>query len=114
MEKPSRRARARKEEPTQNSLVREDVPALLTKWVDVGQTKLPSSCVPLAWAKAQSVPESTQTQVAHAWNQRWRKILACTAAKSFANTLLEHARPTVAGGTTPFEADVMRDCAHEW
>ena len=68
----------------------------------------------LAWAKAQSAPESTQTQVAHAWNRRWRKILACTAAKSFANTLLEHASPTAAGGTTPSEADVMRDCAHEW
>ena len=27
------------------------------------------------------VPESTQTQVAHAWNRRWRKFLACTAAK---------------------------------
>ena len=68
----------------------------------------------LVWAKAQSAPESTQTQVAHEWNQRWRKILASTAAKSFANTLLEHASPTGAGGTTPSEADVMRDCAHEW
>ena len=68
----------------------------------------------LAWAKAQSAPESTQTQVAHAWNRRWRKLLACTAAKSFANTFLEHASPTTAGGTTPSEADVMRDCAHEW
>ena len=68
----------------------------------------------LAWAKAQSAPESTQTQVAHAWNRRWRKILACTAAKSFANTLLEHASPTAAGGTKPSEAHMMRDCAHEW
>ena len=68
----------------------------------------------LAWAKAHSAPDSTQTQVAHAWNRRWRKILACTAAKSFANTLLEHASPTAAGGTTPSEVDVMRDCAHEW
>ena len=69
----------------------------------------------LAWGKkAQSVPESTQAQVAHAWNRRWRKLLACTAAKSFANTLLEHASLTAAGGITPSEADMMRDCAHEW
>ena len=68
----------------------------------------------VAWAKAQSAAESTQTQMAHAWNRRWRKILACTAAKSFANTLLEHASSTAAGGRTPSEADVMRDCAHEW
>ena len=44
----------------------------------------------LTWAKAQSAPESTQTQVAHAWNRRWRKLLACTAAKSFANTSGAH------------------------
>ena len=34
----------------------------------------------LAWAKAQSAPESTHTQVAHAWNRRWRNFF-CTAAK---------------------------------
>ena len=39
----------------------------------------------LAWVKAQSAPESTQTQVAHACNRRWRKLLAFTAATSFAN-----------------------------
>ena len=68
----------------------------------------------LAKAKAQSAPESTQAQVALAWDRRWRKLLACTAAKSFANTLLEHASSTAAGGATPSEADVMRDCAHEY
>ena len=47
--------------------------------------------------------------LAHAWNRRWRKLLACTAAKSFANTLLEQTLRAA-----PSEADVMRDCAHEW
>ena len=31
-----------------------------------------------------------ETQVAHAWNRRWRKLLACTVVKSYPNTLLEH------------------------
>ena len=48
VEKPSEEPGHGRRVLTQNSLAREDAPhwwSLLQKWVDVGQTKLPSSCV---------------------------------------------------------------------
>ena len=43
----------------------------------------------LAASKARSAPEIMQASVAHAWRHRWRRLLACTAAKAFACSLLE-------------------------
>ena len=44
----------------------------------------------LAASKAASAPEFMQASVAHAWCHRWRRLLACSAAKAFAGSLLEH------------------------
>ena len=58
----------------------------------------------LAVSKATSAPEFMQASVAHAWCHRWRRMLACTAAKAFANSLLKHCSPVSAGRSYPVGA----------
>ena len=62
----------------------------------------------LAASKARSAPEIMQASVAHAWRHRWRRLLACTAAKAFASSLLEHRSPVSAAGDIPSVHDVIR------
>ena len=40
---------------------------------------------------------------------RWRRLLACSAAKAFALSLLEHRSPVSAGGEPPSVHDVIRN-----
>ena len=44
----------------------------------------------LVASKAQSAPETMQASVVYVWWHRWRRMMACTAAKAFASSLLEH------------------------
>ena len=66
----------------------------------------------LAASKASSAPEFMQASVAHAWCHRWRRLLACSAAKAFAGSLLEHRSPVSAAGVVPSVHDVIRDGLH--
>ena len=66
----------------------------------------------LAASKARSAPEIMQASVAHAWRHRWRRMMACTAAKAFANSLLEHRSPVSAAGDIPSVHDVIRQDLH--
>ena len=66
----------------------------------------------LAASKATSAPEFMQASVAHAWCHRWRRLLACSAAKAFAGSLLEHRSPVSAAGVVPSVHDVIRDGLH--
>ena len=63
----------------------------------------------LAASKAASAPEFMQVSVAHAW---WRRLLACSATKAFAGSLLEHRSPVSAAGVVPSVHDVIRDGLH--
>ena len=67
----------------------------------------------LAGAKAQSEPLSMRGSAARAWCRRWR-LLACSAAKAFALSLLEHRSPVSAGGELPPVHDVIRNGLFEW
>ena len=63
----------------------------------------------LAKARAQSVPWILQERVEAAWIRRWSCILACSAARAFATSLLER-RPTPGtGGEVPSVNKVLRD-----
>ena len=42
----------------------------------------------LAWAKVRELPEELQADARRAWLTRWQRLLACTAAKAFAMSLL--------------------------
>ena len=66
----------------------------------------------LAASQARSAPEIMQASVAHAWRHRWRRMLACAAAKAFASSLLEHHSPVSAAGDIPFVHDVIRQDLH--
>ena len=48
----------------------------------------------------------------HAWWYRWRRMMACTAAKAFASSLLEHCSPVSAAGDIPSVHDVIRQDLH--
>ena len=54
----------------------------------------------LAKGKSQSAPELLRGRVRAAYTRRWEAILACSAAQSFAMSLLER-RPTCGTGMDP-------------
>ena len=58
----------------------------------------------LAATKARSEPE-----VMHSWLRRWSTLMACTAARAFALSLLERRCCTAADGPTPTTAEVVAD-----
>ena len=66
----------------------------------------------LAASKARSAPEIMQASVAHAWRHRWRRMLACTSAKAFASSLVEHRSPVSAAGDIPSVHDEIRSDFH--
>ena len=65
----------------------------------------------LATAKARSAPAMLQPSVRAAWLHRWRSLLACTAARSFAESLLGNTAPGV-DGVVPSMQDVLCDMRH--
>ena len=98
-----REARARKER-TYPEFAREDVKARLVVLTnEMGgrcSSEIQDFLCTLAKAKAQSAPPVLRSKVRSAWLRRWRKILACTAAKAFVASLL-HVPPQVRMGTRP-------------
>ena len=62
----------------------------------------------LAKARAREVPFILQARVEAAWRRRWGNILACSAARAFASSLLE-IRPAPATGDMPSVNEVFRD-----
>ena len=54
------------------------------KWEDVSQEKQLPLCTPWQKAKSRSQPPILRGRVRAALSRRWEGILACTAAKSFA------------------------------
>ena len=64
--------------------------------------------VALSNAKAESAPELLRGRVAAAWLRRWSTMLACSAAKAFAQSLLGRQAPGC-GDNIPSEAEVVRD-----
>ena len=62
----------------------------------------------LAKARAREVPFVLQARAEAAWRRRWSNILACSAARAFASSLLE-IRPAPATGDMPLVNEVLRD-----
>ena len=63
----------------------------------------------LARAKAQSAPLLLQGRVEAAWLRRWSATLACSAARSFAVSLLDRRPVPGTGDAIPSTHEVMRD-----
>ena len=63
----------------------------------------------LAATKARSEPEVMRKSTMHSWLRRWSTLMACTAARAFALSLLERRCCTAADGPTPTTADVVAD-----
>ena len=67
----------------------------------------------LAQAKARSAPPLLRSKVRSAWLRRWRRILACTAAKASAASLLDSSASAGADGDTPTTQQVLCDCRYD-
>ena len=67
----------------------------------------------LAKAKAQSAPPLLQSKVRSAWLRRWCRILACTAAKAFASSLLDSGASAGVDGDTPTTQQVLCDSRYD-
>ena len=63
----------------------------------------------LAKGKAETAPLLMQNRVKSAWLKRWSSMLACSAARALAMSLLEERPNPGTGGTAPSEHDVMRE-----
>ena len=63
----------------------------------------------LAKARAQSVPLNLQGRMEAAWLLRWSAILACSAARSFAVSLLDRNPTPGTGDAVPSVHEVLRD-----
>ena len=63
----------------------------------------------LAHFRSEGTPELLRERVKLAWLRRWQNLLACSAAKALALSLLDR-RPTVGAGSTPPTVDeVVRE-----
>ena len=63
----------------------------------------------LAKGKAETAPLLMQNRVRSAWLGRWSCILACSATRAFALSLLERRRNPGTGVDIPSEQEVMLD-----
>ena len=63
----------------------------------------------LAATEARSEPEVMRKSTMHSWLRRWSTLMACTAARAFALSLLERRCCTAADGPTPTTAEVVAD-----
>ena len=66
----------------------------------------------LAKAKARGEPPILRSRAQQAWTLRWSSILACSAAKSLALSLLERRGGLGADGATPSASEVIGDARH--
>ena len=64
----------------------------------------------LAKAKVRHEPPAIRTSARHAWLRRWSSILACSAARSVALSLLEQQGGLGADGPTRSSSDVLTQC----
>ena len=63
----------------------------------------------LAKAKVRHEPPAIRASARHAWLRRWSSILACSASRSFASSLLELRGGLGADGPTPSSSEVVTD-----
>ena len=63
----------------------------------------------LAATKAKSEPEVVRKSTMVCWLRRWSTLMACTAARAFALSLLERRCCTAADGPTPTTVEVVAD-----
>ena len=63
----------------------------------------------LTKAKVRHEPPAIRASAGHAWLRRWSSILACSASKSFASSLLELRGGLGADGPTPSSSEVVTD-----
>ena len=63
----------------------------------------------LAKNRAQSVPLNLQGRMEATWLRRWSAILACSAARSFAVSLLDRSSTPGTGDAVPSVHEVLRD-----
>ena len=106
------RARRRKE-ATYPELVGRH--ALVLLGVEVGGRfflETQSFLTQLARAKARGENFILRRRVEQAWRLRWGSLLACTAARAVAASLLELPRAHGADGDTPASHEVERDLGH--
>ena len=67
----------------------------------------------LARARGRSVPWVVRKSSVLAWQRRWVSLLSVTAARSFAESLLELGTTACADGAVPSSAAVLEDARHE-
>ena len=63
----------------------------------------------LSKSKAASAPALMKGRTQAAWFRRWGSIMACSAARAFAVSLLEQRSAPGTGGDPPSEQEVLRD-----
>ena len=87
---------------------------LVVLGADVGQMSNGSAQFvrKLAKAKAREEPQMFRSRAQQAWTLRWSSILACSAAKSLALSLLERRGGFGADGATPSTSEVIGDARH--
>ena len=97
---------------TQNLLVKEvghGWSCWLLKWAADGAKKLPLSSLPWPRRVLSLSPFILQGRVHAALIRRWSAMLACSAARAFAVSLLDRRPVPVTGGVIPSVHEVLRD-----
>ena len=79
----------------------------LVRLVGDGLTRAGTSSASCPERRPRREPPLLQQQVRHAWVFRWGSMLACSAARAFALSLLEQRGGQGVDGPTPLDHDVM-------
>ena len=66
----------------------------------------------LAKAKVRGVPPHLKVRARQAWHSRWSTLLACSAARAVALSLLERRGGIVADGDTPSTTELLADARY--
>ena len=99
----------RKSEPTRSCLVTE-VEQDLWCWLPrLGDDETAQFLNALAEARSQSLPVILQERAKAAWLRRWSAMLACSAARAFAVSLLDRRPVPGVGGDPPSVHEVLRE-----
>ena len=75
-----------------------------------GETQTFVQC--LAQHKAKSAPKILQASAQVVYYKRWSSLLSCSAANTFATSLLERRGDPGAGGRVPSVHEVLGDARH--
>ena len=105
-------ARRRKKPRTPNLLDAKGGPGLsssVARLVGVGLERLRSSSAVWPHQKARSEPVHLSTTARQAWRLRWAVMLACSAAKAVALSLLESPGGLGSDGATPTTSEVIEE-----